>query len=178
MSILQLPNGSMTTIPMFVVDSNGQGIVPGFSPVFVLKCVAPESSPNVGRYYNFSASAWSDSPSNTTMDPVAGLDGAYVFSYDHTNLGGVNNETYTIKIMSPVPTTNDEMITVIYGSSIEDAVAKMSAIIAPQLETIERVTNDVVDITYSDSEGNVVAKFRVTHDPSGTQPEQRKEEVV
>mgnify|MGYP000856273867 CR=1 FL=1 len=178
MNVLQLPNGSMTTIPMFVVDSSGQGTTPGFTPVFVLKCVAPQSSPNFGRYYNFSASAWSDTPTNTAMIPVAGLIGAYTFSYDHTALGGVNDETYIVKIISPITTTKDEMVTVVYGSSVEDAVAKIAAVVSPHLETIERITNDVVDITYSDEAGNVVAKFRVTHDPSGTQPEQRKEEVI
>lgn len=179
MNVLQLPNGSMTTIPMFVVDSTGQGTAPGFPPVFVLKCVAPQASPHFGRYYNFSTSAWSDTPSDTVMNPVAGLVGAYTFSYDHTTLGRVNDETYLVKIVSPLSTTTkDELVTVIYGSTIEDAIAKISAIVAPHLETIERITNDIADITYSDTHGNVVAKFRVTHDPSGTQPEQRKEEVV
>lgn len=168
--MIQLPNGSKTTITEFVTDTSGVGIS-DFQPTFVLKCAASTST-NVGKFYDFVDARWSDTPIENNISAVDGITGAYSFTFTQSSIG-VIGDTYLVRITS----NKQSLFTYTYGGRLDDVLTKVASLLTPHRETITRVTNNVAEIAYFDENGVEQIRYRVTHDPSGAQPEQTREEI-
>lgn len=170
----KLDNGAHTDIVSFITDSSGLG-KDGLLPTFVLKCAAT-SGPHLGMFYDFTANAWSSTPVENPLAEVTGIAGAYSFSFDQKDIG-VDDDAYLVRVTSTISSNRpDDCLMFQYGDYVETSVKKLLAIQSPAREELHRVTNNIVDMIYFDSDDNQVCRFRVTHDPSGAQPEQIKEE--
>lgn len=174
-SINSLVNSSSTTVPTFITDASGDGVA-SLTPTFVLKCLSSTVALNVGKFYNFNTSSWDVAPYENILPAVSGIPGAYSYEFSQSSVG-VGNDVYFVRVNTTVNTTTDHAFIFKYGSSIEDKLNALIAVVAPAREEIHRVTNDVVEIAYFNADDVEVQRFRITHDPSGAQPEQTKEEI-
>ncbi len=175
MNVTQLPNGSNTEIPAFITDAPGDGIS-GLTPTFVLKCLSSTDANNVDKFYNFTANAWQVSAFENAIPEVADIPGMYVFQFDQSAIG-VDNDVYAARVNTTTTITTDFGFLFKYGGSLEASLNKLLSVIAPYREELHRITNNSVEMVYFNEDDVEVSRFRVTHDPSGAQPEQTKEEV-
>lgn len=176
MQFVDVEEGKLTHVATFVTDSNGDGL-PTAVPSFVMKCLAPNTSANFNKFYDATNQVWSNTPVSNLIAQVSGVAGVFLWEFDKSIVGPLDTE-YLVKFDTDVGIIEGQSFIYRYKSNIEALLNKIGNVVSPAREEIHRISNSEIQIRYFNAQDVEVARFTVSQDATGTQPEQTKEQTL
>lgn len=170
----KLPLGYIANLRFHVVEA---GIpIPGLATTFLWQCDT-YTSPNYGKFYDFTNDMWSSTPVQNALSPVFAQSGIYGADISHQGLSTVA-ESYLVTFNS-----NSVIHPLVAFEIWEFGVSELqwlesihAYLLAPRKE-LHRFNGDLgIEERIFDAKtgGNEIIRISSVQDPSGAQPEETR----